>query len=129
MTYAPEPLDDEILDIERIRTITENDSSYSREFANMTPLMEMCYNNDLNGLIKLLDEGANINKVGFRGYTVLILAAKYDNLEIMEELLFRGASVEIKDAEGNTFMDHVKSWRKEIIEYMDGLNCIKPAKK
>ena len=117
MNYSPELLD-------------SDDKLYARDIADMTPLMVKCFDNDLNGVKVLLNEGVDIDEVDMSGQTALMLAAKYSSIEIIKELLYRGASKDMKDVNGKKFTNYLAAYkRKKIYEYMTEIAYIKSAMK
>ena len=56
-------------------------------------------------MILLLAAGANVDKQSDSGNTPLILAANYDRIEVVKELLKAGANKKLKDKSGKTAYD------------------------
>ena len=57
---------------------------------------------------QLLDAGAAVDTVNVMGATALIYAATFKHVNITKMLLEKGANMQIKDARGNTALDHAK---------------------
>jgi ankyrin repeat protein len=53
-------------------------------------------------IVRLLDEGADINVTNDHGQTQLMLAAYHNNRRLVDELLARGASTAVRDSRGVT---------------------------
>lgn len=69
---------------------------------NRTTLMLAVHNIDMLKL--LLKYGADINQSNNEGQTVLMLAATYDKLDIVQFLLNQGADIKIKDNNNNSIV-------------------------
>jgi len=81
----------------------------------------ICYTDNKDALLRsfkfLLDNGAKIDMENNMGQTALYQAASYMNEEIVEELLNRGAKVNIKDKAGVSIFDLNKGGRiKKVLE-------------
>ena len=60
---------------------------------------------------RILNEGADVNgRGGNRGYTVLMLASKYGQIEIVKLLLEKGADVNAKDNRGYTALSQASKY-------------------
>jgi len=57
----------------------------------------------------LLGAGADINKQKNDGYTPLMLAARWGRIEVVRELLKRGAKKDLKDNDGKTAYDRASN--------------------
>lgn len=60
-------------------------------------------------LMRLLSFGLDVNKIGFKGVTPLMIAVKYGNHEMVKILLENGADPMIKDGYGYTALDRAKT--------------------
>lgn len=68
----------------------------------------------------LLDNGADVNEVGYRGETALMIALQYNDIEVVELLLDRGADPNILDDDGydaisNTIISNPDRGRVELL--------------
>jgi len=83
----------------------------------------------LDDLKMLLDRGADINELNIMGQTPLHIAAANGRVDIVKELLKRGADYTITDKDGETFFYFVfKEDYHEINNFIESLVCnIKPA--
>jgi ankyrin repeat protein len=90
-------------------------------------LHDCATNGDLTQLCKLLDAGANINGLNYRGWTPLHSAAWSGHLHIVRALLERGAKKNIKDDFGWTPIHASKS--NEISSFIKNFDAFptKPA--
>ena len=68
-------------------------------------LHQACYEGHLECAKALLGAGADINKQTNGGHTPLMAAAQYGKIEVVRELLKRGAKKELKDKSGKTAYD------------------------
>jgi ankyrin repeat protein len=57
---------------------------------------------------KLIEKGANVNERNTMGSSPLIYAVTFNRPEIAEMLLTKEADIAVKDARGNTALDHAK---------------------
>jgi len=71
-----------------------------------------------------LDKGVNPSVSSRKsGITPLILAASFNNVDMVKYLIDRGASIEERDGNGHTALDYaVKMNQKEILEYIKSLD-------
>jgi len=79
-------------------------------------LIKACKENNLDGVKRALDDGADIEAKDNNGWTALILASNEGNKEIVELLLDRGADVEttIKDSLVTALIIAIDRGHKEI---------------
>ena len=79
---------------------------------------EACAKGHLECAKALLGAGADINKQSNYGHTPLMRAAHNGKIEVVRELLKRGAKKELKDKDGDTAYDkadkHADSNKEEI---------------
>ena len=67
---------------------------------------------------KMIAYGANVND-RYNGITPLMYAARYNNVEMLKELLNNGADLSLKDSRGNTALKFAElSNAKEAIEFL-----------
>ena len=71
-----------------------------------TPLLHAVHTNQLETARALLDAGAQVDKSADDGLTPLMMAAAYDNPEMVSLLLRGGASPLASDKNGKTAFDH-----------------------
>lgn len=69
---------------------------------NYNPLCEAVIHNDLEGLINLIDSGADIDGVDYNHITALCYAVERGNISMAKLLLEKGANIEFRDPWGNT---------------------------
>lgn len=62
---------------------------------------------DIEMVKKFIEEGTNVNKKS-NGMTLLMYAARYNKVEIIEYLLQKGADRDIKDSQGFTALKHAE---------------------
>ena len=85
---------------------------------NTTPLCNAIAKGDLETVKKFIEYGADVNETA-NGTTPLMLAARYNRVEIIKLLLEKGARVETKDAKGFTALKYAEiSKANEAIAYL-----------
>jgi len=85
---------------------------------NTTPLCNAIAKGDLDTVKKFIEYGADVNETT-NGTTPLMLAARYNRVEIIKLLLEKGARVETKDAKGFTALKYAEiSNANEAIAYL-----------
>lgn len=89
-----------------------------REYNDNTPLCNAICKGDVEAVKKFIEYGADVNERS-NGKTPLMLAARYNNVEIIRLLLEKGASKSIKDEKGNTALKYAEaSNAKEAAELL-----------
>lgn len=89
-----------------------------REYKDNTPLCNAICKGDVEAVKKFIEYGADVNERS-NGKTPLMLAARYNNVEIIRLLLEKGASKSIKDEKGNTALKYAEaSNAKEAAEIL-----------
>ncbi len=82
------------------------------------PLCIAISKNDNETAKKMIAYGANVND-RYNGITPLMYAARYNNVEMLKELLNNGADLSLKDSRGNTALKYAElSNAKEAIEFL-----------
>ena len=71
----------------------------------MVALHKACFNGHLECAKALLGAGADINKQDNTGWTPLMAAAQKGKIEVVRELLKRGAKKDLKNIYGKTAYD------------------------
>lgn len=67
---------------------------------------------------KIIEYGADVNAT-YNGMTPLMVAARYNNVEMITVLLEKGANLKAKDEKGNTALKHAElSNAKEAVEFL-----------
>lgn len=79
-----------------------------REYKDNTPLCNAICKGDVEAVKKFIEYGADVNERS-NGKTPLMLAARYNNVEIIRLLLEKGASKSIKDEKGNTALKYAEA--------------------
>jgi ankyrin repeat protein len=72
-----------------------------------TPLCAAIVKGDLETVKKFIEYGADVNQSS-DGVTPLMLAARFNHVEIVKLLLEKGASIETKDEKGYTAIEYAK---------------------
>lgn len=77
----------------------------------------------LDVAVLLIAQGANVNKMGLTNITALMLAAVDKNVEIVRQLLDKGADVNARTPEGGTalqfaFFEDGKEARRDLVELL-----------
>lgn len=85
---------------------------------NNTPLCNAILKGDLQSVIKFVEYGADVNQMS-NGFTPLMLAARYNKVEILKVLVANGAKTEVKDTYGKTAMQYATlSNATEAVAYL-----------
>ena len=67
---------------------------------------------------KIIEYGADVNET-YNGMTPLMIAARYNNVEMITVLLEKGANIRTKDEKGNTALKHAElSNAKEAVDFL-----------
>lgn len=94
--------------------------SISKEIVNYnnTPLCNAIIKGDLATVKKFVEYGSDVNEMS-NGLTPLMLAARYNKVEILKYLLEKGADKQIKDERGNTALKYAEfSKSQEAFDYL-----------
>jgi len=87
-----------------------------REYKNITPLGNAISKGDIDTARKFIEYGANVNEKS-NGMTPLMIAARYNNVEIIKLLLEKGADPKAKCDKGFTALKYAElSNAKEAAE-------------
>lgn len=90
-----------------------------------TPLCIAISKGDTEAVKKFLEYGSGVNEMS-NGMTPLMLAARYNNVTIMEMLIEKGANIKTKDARGFTAQKHAElSKANEAVAYLQQLSKTK----
>lgn len=73
-----------------------------------TALMGVCFKGYVEIAEQLMKAGANVNTTNNMGASCLIFAITFNQQEIARLLIAHGADLDIRDARGNTALDHAK---------------------
>jgi len=79
-------------------------------------LFDTCINNDFDGLKKALKNGADIEAKDDMGETLLMVASREGNIEMVQLLLDNGADVNKKDLYGNRSLRYALGFNEESID-------------
>lgn len=94
--------------------------STSKEIVNYnnTPLCNAIIKGDLATVKKFVEYGSDVNEMS-NGLTPLMLAARYNKVDILKYLLEKGADKQIKDERGNTALKYAEfSKSQEAFDYL-----------
>lgn len=94
--------------------------SISNEIVNYnnTPLCNAIVKGDIATVKKFVEYGSDVNELS-NGSTPLMLAARYNKVEILKYLLEKGADKKIKDERGNTALKYAEfSKAQEALEFL-----------
>jgi ankyrin repeat protein len=97
----------------------KNLKSPTEHFINTnTPLCNAITKGDLETVKKFIEYGADVNQQS-NGITPLMLAARYNKVEILKILVANGAKVKAKDENGKTALQHAVSFNAvEAVAYL-----------
>ena len=96
-------------DVAVASTVSTSTSTISKEIVeyNNTPLCNAIVNGDMATVKKFVEYGSDVNELS-NGVTPLMLAARYNKVEILKYLLEKGADKKIKDERGNTALKYAE---------------------
>jgi len=81
----------------------------------LSPLCNAVVQGDLETVKKMVEFGSDVNEKS-NGMTPLMIAARYNRVEIVELLLKNGANISLKDSNGKTALQHAeRSNAKETV--------------
>ncbi|MDN3677781.1 ankyrin repeat domain-containing protein [Flavobacterium paronense] len=95
-------------------------SSTPKEIVNFnnTPLCNAIVKGDLATVKKFVEYGSDVNEMS-NGLSPLMLAARYNKVDILKYLLEKGADKQIKDERGNTALKYAEySKSQEAVDYL-----------
>lgn len=98
-------------------------SSNQLEVRNYNPLCIAISKSDNGTAKKIIEYGADVNET-FNGMTPLMIASRYNNVEMIKILLEKGADISAKDERGNTALKYA-----ELSNAKDALEFLKASKK
>ena len=79
-----------------------------KEYKANTPLCNAICKGDVETVKKFIEYGVDVNETS-NGKTPLMLAARYNNVEIMKLLIDNGAKVSAKDEKGYTALKYAEA--------------------
>ena len=74
--------------------LREMEEKSREKYEGSTPLFKALYDEDTSLVLKLLDEGADIEERDSVGLTPLCCAARFEDVEFLKELIRRGAEID-----------------------------------
>jgi ankyrin repeat protein len=90
-------------------------------YEDSTPLCVAIAKRDVEMVKKLLEYGSNVNETS-NGLTPLMMASRYNNVEILRILVAKGANSKVKDQNGFTALKYAQvSNANEAIEFLKKL--------
>lgn len=90
----------------------------SKPFYATNPLCVAISKGDSETAKKIIEYGGDVNQ-SFNGMTPLMVAARYNNVEMIKVLLSKGANFNTKDEKGNTALKHAElSNAKEAVDFL-----------
>ena len=96
-------------DVAIASTVSTSTFTTSKEIVNYnnTPLCNAIVKGDIATVKKFVEYGSDVNELS-NGLTPLMLAARYNKVEILKYLLEKGADKKIKDERGNTALKYAE---------------------
>lgn len=83
-----------------------------------SPLCNAILKGDLATVKKFVEYGADVNEMN-NGLTPLMMAARYNRVDIIKYLLEKGADKQIKDVRGNTALQYAENSKSvEALEFL-----------
>lgn len=107
-------------DVAIASTVSTSTFTTSKEIVdyNNTPLCNAIVKGDLATVKKFVEYGSDVNELS-NGLTPLMLAARYNKVEILKFLMEKGADKKIKDERGNTALNYAEfSKAQEALEFL-----------
>jgi len=98
-------------------------ASNSEKGISYDPLCIAISKSDNQTAKKMIEYGADVNE-RYNKMTPLMYAARYNNVEMIKELLAKGADLSSKDERGNTAI-----WYAELSNATDAIAFLKETKK
>ena len=87
-------------------------------YKSSNPLCVAISKGDSETAKKIIEYGGDVNQT-YNGMTPLMIASRYNNVEMIKLLLSKGASLNLKDEKGNTALKHAElSNAKEAVEFL-----------
>ncbi len=65
---------------------------------------------NVKSLLKEINSGIDINKINHEGQTPLHIATLYKQMQVIEQLIYHGASTKIRNKEGHTARDQLSQY-------------------
>lgn len=93
-----------------------------KEYGNSTPLAAAICKGDIEAVKKFIEYGVNVNETS-NGMTPLMIAARYNHVEIIKLLLNNGANLKVKDDKGFNAMKYA-----ELSNATDAIQALREAK-
>lgn len=98
--------------------VSTSTTSYEIVYPGNTPLCNAIVKGDLETVKKFIEYGTNVNEMS-NGLTPLMLAARYNKVEIIKYLVEKGADKQIKDERGNTALKYAENSKStEALEFL-----------
>jgi ankyrin repeat protein len=107
-------------DVAVASTVSTSTFTTSKEIVNYnnTPLCNAIVKGDLATIKKFVEYGSDVNELS-NGLTPLMVAARYNKVEILKYLVEKGADKKIKDEKGNTALKYAEfSKAQEAWDYL-----------
>ncbi|WP_309614003.1 ankyrin repeat domain-containing protein [Flavobacterium sp.] len=107
-------------DVAIASTVSTSTFTTSKEIVDYTntPLCSAIVKGDIATVKKFVEYGSDVNELS-NGITPLMLAARYNKVEILKYLLEKGADKKIKDERGNTALKYAEfSKAQEALEFL-----------
>ena len=107
-------------DVAIASTVSTSTFTTSKEIVNYnnTPLCNAIVKGDIATVKKFVEYGSDVNELS-NGLTPLMLAARYNKVDILKYLMEKGADKKIKDEKGNTALKYAEfSKAQEAWDYL-----------
>lgn len=91
---------------------------FTPNYFNSNPLCVAISKGDAATAKKIIEYGGDVNQT-YNGMTPLMIAARYNNVEMITVLLEKGANLKAKDEKGNTALKHAElSNAKDAVDFL-----------
>lgn len=98
--------------------VSNTTTSNSIVYYGNSPLCNAILKGDLATVKKFIEYGTDVNEMS-NGLTPLMLAARYNKVDILKYLVEKGADKKIKDERGNTAMKYAENSKStEALEFL-----------
>ena len=104
--------------VAKANNVSTGTTSSELVYYGNSPLCNAILKGDLETVKKFIEYGTDVNEMS-NGLTPLMLAARYNKVDILKYLLEKGADKQIKDERGNTALKYAENSKStEALEFL-----------